>query len=581
MQNKVDKPLVYIRYCRKSTEDPKRQAFSIPAQKNELESIQKSEGLNVKYKFKEEHTAWKEGRPVFNEVIQLIVQGKANALLVWKLNRLARNTDDLNILIRLMDSGMLRAITTSNRTYFNNAEDKGQVGRDLIDAKQYSDRISEDVRRGNREKFNQGKWPGGLAKPGYLNHRVYETDESEIIVDKERYPLIKDALKLIINGTHTPMEALRMLNDDWGFRTVKRRKSGGSKLSRASFYRLLGDPFYFGLMIRPEGEKMGKHTPMLTKEEFKILQVRLGRKGKPHYSQHDFPYKNILKCGECGGAVTCQEKWKIKCSNCQKWFLKTSLSQCPRCNTMVDDMNDARISHYIYYSCIRKTNPNCSQRKMVEIKTLEKQATELLNRYEIIPEFKDWAIKYINELNDDEEKKNSSSLERLQKQFKSLDLQLKQLTRLRIRQSDDSYDEKRQAMYDQEEKRLLDEMDDIQLKLKNYQEDQKKWVTLTKDTFNFACHARYWFEQGDTKTKTAILSKLGKNLMIQDGNILIDPYKPFFLIERAKEEIQQAVELVRTTSDIEEKIDNSDYLLSLDPVCISMRRARDSNPRDP
>ena len=78
-------------------------------------------------------------------------------------------------------------------------------------------------------------------------------------------------------------------------------------------------------------------------------------------------------------------------------------------------------------------------------------------------------------------------------------------------------------------------------------------MELSSKTFDFACYARHWFNEGDLKTKTQILATLGKNLVIKDKKLLIDQHKPFFLIKKAKENITDYIEKLEP----KEKIDLS------------------------
>ena len=98
MQNEK---LKYFIYCRKSKEDEgsKDQILSIKSQRDLLTNLAKQKDLNVISVLTENKTAFKPGRPIFNEMIDKIEQGKANALLVWKLDRLSRNPIDTGKLV--------------------------------------------------------------------------------------------------------------------------------------------------------------------------------------------------------------------------------------------------------------------------------------------------------------------------------------------------------------------------------------------------------------------------------------------------------------------------------------------------
>lgn len=105
-------------YCRKSTEDEDRQILSIDAQISELNAIAARDGLTIVNSFAECRSAKEPGRPVFNNMIRLVERGQADAILAWKLDRLARNFDDGGKIIGLLQRGVIREIRTFEKTYF-------------------------------------------------------------------------------------------------------------------------------------------------------------------------------------------------------------------------------------------------------------------------------------------------------------------------------------------------------------------------------------------------------------------------------------------------------------------------------
>ena len=102
----------YFIYCRKSTESEDRQLLSIPAQKRELREYAKKHGLQIVDTLSESASACKLGRTKFNEMIQRIQNNEADGILVWALNRIARNALDGGTVIHLMDTGSLNNIRT-------------------------------------------------------------------------------------------------------------------------------------------------------------------------------------------------------------------------------------------------------------------------------------------------------------------------------------------------------------------------------------------------------------------------------------------------------------------------------------
>lgn len=257
---------------------------SIPSQELELTQIAKREGLKIVDTYRETQSAHTQGRPLFSEMLERIDKGEAEGIFVWNANRIARNVVDGGMVIEKMDQKKILVVKTKEKCYSNNTNDKFFLLLEFGIAKKFSDDLSDIVKRGNRYKFFERKEWAGVAKPGYVNKIDEITKKGFIEVDTDRFNMLKEAARMIITGKCTPMEALHILNTDWKYKSRRTAILGGKSLSRASFYRFLADPFYYGLMVRNMDNKIctqfGNHTTMFTKEEFDTLQLRLGKKGK-------------------------------------------------------------------------------------------------------------------------------------------------------------------------------------------------------------------------------------------------------------------------------------------------------------
>src|SRR3989344_1996461 len=97
----------YIAYCRKSTDEPDRQILSIEAQVAELEEFAAKENLKIVSFITESKTAKEPGREKFAEVLKIIEDGKADGILSWHPDRLARNSVDGGKIIYLLDIGKI------------------------------------------------------------------------------------------------------------------------------------------------------------------------------------------------------------------------------------------------------------------------------------------------------------------------------------------------------------------------------------------------------------------------------------------------------------------------------------------
>ena len=120
---------------------------------------------------------------------------------------------------------------------------------------------------------------------------------------------------------------------------------------------------------------------------------------------------------------------------------------------------------------------------------------------------------------------------------------------------------------------MLEQKENLTQQILKIDQEVNKWVVLTEDTFKFASYARYWLAKGDIKTKNFVVSKLGYNLTLKDRNLLLDQSKPFFLIQKGKQEVAEIVRRFEPKKEIVTPI----QMLSYDEVCKSWRTGRDSN----
>ncbi|MCP4481332.1 MAG: recombinase family protein [bacterium] len=71
----------YFLYVRKSSEAEDKQVASIPAQIAELKDLAKKQNLDIIQILEEEKSARKPGRPVFNKMLEMIHEGKAEGII--------------------------------------------------------------------------------------------------------------------------------------------------------------------------------------------------------------------------------------------------------------------------------------------------------------------------------------------------------------------------------------------------------------------------------------------------------------------------------------------------------------------
>lgn len=232
-----------------------------------------------------------------------------------------------------------------------------------------------------------------------------------------------------------------------------------------------------------------------------------------------------------------------------------------------------KLLHYIYYRCTKRVHKNCSQ-GCITLGKLEQKVDETLKRFEIPEEFKDWAIKYLNELNDHEVQDRETVRHNFKDAYDDCVNKLDNLLKLKISPQNSDGSVVSEEEYASQRKSLLGQKQTLLEKINDTDARQNNWLELSERTFEFARDARYWFANGDVKTKTQILATLGSNLTIKDKELVIDGQKSFFLIEKGLNEIRETAQALEPTKNIDELLQNG----VVEPLRTAWLGGRDSDP---
>ncbi len=492
----------YIIYARKSSESEDRQMASIDSQVQELRKLASELNLEVVDVLSESHSAKAPGRPVFNILINSIKTGKADGILCWKLNRLARNPVDGGEISWLLQQGVLTHIQTFGRGYHSN-DNVIMMAVELGMANQFIRDLSVDTKRGLRSKAERGWYPT-YSTLGYMHNPFKYKGEKEIMEDPERFPLVRKMFDLMLTGAYTPPKILETATKKWGLRT-----KAGKKVARSSIYRMFSDPFYYGTFEYPKGSGkwyQGKHTPMISVEEFNQIQRLLGNKPSSAPKTHDFAFRGPITCGECGALVTAEKKIKRQ--------------------------KNGIVRNYTYYHCTKRKNPDCTQ-KSVEEADLEKQIADVLGSIEIPSEFHKWAMDVLREQNTIEVKSRTTILSNQRKEYDSVCSKLDNLIDLRAG-AEITADEfaHRKAI-------LTDEKARLELLVNDAHQRTDEWLNTADKYFSFAESARSAFSSGTLETKKEILATLGSNLTLVNRKLNVLLPKPLELMQKASAETRK------------------------------------------
>lgn len=338
-------------------------------------------------------------------------------------------------------------------------------------------------------------WLPGIAPSGYINDKLAEKGEREIKKDPDRFPLIRKSWDLMLTGSYTVPQILHKLNNEWGYKTIKRKNEGGSSLARSALYKIFTNIFYTGIIEYGNNQYPGQHEPMVTIEEFDHVQILLGRKGKPRPQKHSFSFSGIFHCSECGCMYVAEKKHKI---------IKGT----------------GEVRYYTYYHCSHsKPNFVCSQRSSIREEGLELLVEAELEKWELLPEFRTWAIDALKDSHKQEVQTRAKIYETLHKELISIQDKEDKLIDMRCSEliDDDKYKNRASEMQQRKKK--------IQEELRDTENRADKWIELTERTFDFVSYALQSFLSGDAQIKKEILIALSSNQEIKEGKLFVSANK--------------------------------------------------------
>lgn len=475
----------YIHYCRKSTDDDDHQALSLDSQQQENERrFVGMPGIEIVSTNREAKTAKVPGRPVFNDVLNRIERGEADGIIAWHPDRLARNSVDGGRVIYLLDTGQLKDLKFATYTYENTPQGKFMLQIVFANSKYYVDSLSENVKRGIRTKTLKG-WRSNRPPLGYLNG----DQTTPIIPDPERFPIVERMWQLALTGTYTLRQIREIAAHKWGLRTRKGRKHGGTVLTVSGLYDLFKNPFYAGVLRLNGRTYPGKHQPMITLDQFALVQKNIGRPGAPQPKRNTWAYTGMIRCGTCGLAVTAEEK--IKRSG----------------------------KRYVYYHCTKRRGNDVCREPYALVAEIEAEMERFLEDITISDELHAYALARINRESESVQVAAAAERSALEKAHAENENALRNLRHLRIR------DQVTEAEFLADREALERE----QLRLSNQlaEANPAEAFEPAKLFLSFSNRALKWFREGDGEIRRLIMETAGSNPLLKARKLNIDGLYPF------------------------------------------------------
>ena len=276
-------------------------------------------------------------RPSFQRVIKDAKLGKFDYIIVYKLDRFARNRYDSAIYKAQLKKYGIRVISAME----NIAEGpEGIILESVLEgmAEYYSANLAQNVLRGMQQKAEKGKYMGGTIPLGYKidSDKNYVIDENSAFLVKQIYERYADG--------YTIKEIIEELNN------AGHKSSTGRKFTYNSMHTVLTNQKYIGRYECLDVVLDDAIPRIIDDATFEKVQQRIkANKRAPARAKSSVDYylTGKLFCGSCG-------------------------------NNMVGDSGTSSTgATHFYYSCIEKKRRHGCKKKSVRKDWIEKIITDV------------------------------------------------------------------------------------------------------------------------------------------------------------------------------------------------------------
>ncbi len=477
-----------VLFCRVSSKEQEETGYSLDSQERLLRSYTERKSYSVGKLFAiSESAGSSKQREIFKTMVAYVQKENIKIIICEKVDRLTRNFKDAVWIDEWLEKDSEREVHLVKDSLIlhrgSRSQEKLNWGIRILFAKNYIDNLSEEVRKGYKEKVEQG-WMPHVPPIGYKT--VGDKGKRIHVIDPDKANYIKRIFSFYVLGNYSVEKLCDVMSKE-GLRSTR-----GGKIVKPKMHALLTNPFYTGKFRWGDKIYQGKHEPIISDEVFEKVQSIL--KGKSAYktTARNFQFKGLMKCLGCGGIISWEEHKSFVYGHC---------------------------NHY------RK----CDQKKWSKEPDVESQLKKSFIDLKLNnPKIADWVLKALKDSHKDEIEYHASKQNELQKSLEKIQNRMETLydDKLDGVINVDFYSRKAETLT-QEKERLLKEIRNLSKTNSNYYQNSIDIYGLSQNAY------KTYLEAKDLDTKRRLLKLMFENLYLDEGKLLFKYTRPFELLQKA------------------------------------------------
>ena len=278
-------------YMRVSTEDQAREGFSLPEQRERLESFCKFKGYEIVDYYEDAGISAKTGnyRPEFERLKEDIKSKKINTIVALKLDRITRSIYDWENIMTFLDNNDAFIDCANDEINTTNANGK-MISRLLMSVSQNEiERTSERTKVGLAGAIKNGHIPS-VAPLGY-KHK-----DKKLVIDYETKDVVVRIFQLYYDG-YSYKKISNILNDE--------KILGKTNWRDSTIVGIIENEIHKGDYVHCKKTKHPTYyenvvEPIISKELWEECQVQQKKNSRSYKRTLTYLYLQKLRCPKCG-----------------------------------------------------------------------------------------------------------------------------------------------------------------------------------------------------------------------------------------------------------------------------------------